>query len=88
MARRKRRTRTTFLYFLAVGCNGSASLKGALNNTGAASGSVTGAPTTYTDTTSQITATWTFSSGALPTMFGNGTITTAAGNIPNVYAGP
>ncbi len=76
------------LYFLAVGCSGNAMLLGALNNVGAASGPLTGSPTTYADTTTQITATWTFSSGALPTIFGNGTITSAAGSIPNVYAGP
>ncbi len=75
------------LYFLAVGCNSSASLIGAINNTGALSGPLTGGPD-FTDTTTQMTAPWTFVANALPTLFGNGTITSAAGSIPNVYAEP
>ncbi len=75
------------LYFLAVGCSGPASLIGALDNTGAPSAPLTGA-FDYTDTTTQMTAPWPFVANALPTLFGNGTITSAAGSIPNVYAGP
>ncbi len=75
------------LYFLAVGCNSSASLIGAINNTGALSGPLTGG-SDFTDTTTQMTAPWTFVANAPPTLFGNGTITSAAGSIPNVYAEP
>jgi hypothetical protein len=64
-------------------------LLGALNNSGAASGPLTGSPTTYVDTTTQMIASWTFTTGALPPTFANGgTITSAANPIPNVYAGP
>jgi hypothetical protein len=44
-----------------------------------------GAPN-YVGTTTQITVPWTFASGALPNPFG--TITSASGSIPNVYAEP
>ncbi len=64
-----------------------ASLLDALEDTGAPSAPLTGA-FDDTDMTTQMTAPWPFVANALPTLFGNGTITSAAGSIPNVYAGP
>jgi hypothetical protein len=73
------------LYFLAVGCNGSVSLKGAANGAGALSEPLVGV-LNYTAHATRIITPWTFASGALPTLFGSGTIT--GSSIPNVYAGP
>jgi hypothetical protein len=61
---------------------------GRAGRNGALSAPLIGAPD-YVGTTTQITATWTFASGALPNPFaGSGTITSAPGSIPNVYAEP
>ena len=76
------------LYFLAVACNGTVTLEGAVNNSGALSAPLIGAPN-YVGTTTQITTTGTFVTGGLPNPFaGTGTITSTAGSIPNVYAEP
>jgi hypothetical protein len=73
------------LYFLAVGCNGAPTLKGANSGGGALSEPLTGVPN-YNANATRIIASWTFTSGGLPTLFGSGTIT--ASPIPSVYAGP
>ena len=75
------------LYFLAVGCNGAPTLKGAPNGGGSLSEPLIGVPN-YMASATRMTASWTFASGGLPTLFGNGTITSTPNSIPNVYAGP
>ena len=75
------------LYFLAVGCSGSVTLEGAVAG-GGLGPSLIGAPD-YTNTSTRISAAWTFAAGALPMTFaGSGTISSAAGDVPNVFAGP
>ena len=75
------------LYFLAVGCSGAPTLMGAGNGGGSLSEPLIGVPN-YMASATRMTASWTFASGGLPTLFGNGTITSTANSIPNVYAGP
>jgi hypothetical protein len=75
------------LYFLAVGCSGTVTLEGVVAG-GGASVPLTGAAG-FTTTSTQITSTWTFTAGDLPPTFANGgSITSTAGPVPNVYAGP
>jgi hypothetical protein len=68
-----------------VGCNDTPTLKGAANGGSALSEPLMGV-TNDTANATRITASWTFASGGLPTLFGSGTIT--ASSIPSVYAGP
>jgi hypothetical protein len=77
------------LYFLAVGCSGSATLEGATNGGGALPEPLVGLPN-YTSNATRMTSAWTFTSpGGLPATFSNGgPITNAASSIPNVYARP
>ena len=77
------------LYFLAVGCNGPVNLEGVPTSShGGFTTPLVGAAG-FADTSTQITATWTFAPGALPSTFANGGSTTIVnGDVPNVYAGP
>ncbi len=75
------------LYFLAVRCNGSVTFEGAITGGGFTTPLVGGTDLTHTST--QITAPGTFGSGALPATFNTGgAISSVAGPVPNVYAGP
>ena len=66
---------------------GSVTLEGAVAG-GGVGPSLIGAPD-YTNTSTRISAAWTFAAGALPMTFaGSGTISSAAGDVPNVFAGP
>jgi hypothetical protein len=71
-------------YFLAVGCDGTVGLLGALAG-GNLSTPLVGAPD-FTTTSTQLTAASWPSPLSLPTLFGSGAVT--AGPVPNVYAGP
>jgi hypothetical protein len=70
------------LYFLAVGCNGTVTVKGVTNTSGALTIPLTGGQD-FTSTTAELTSSWTYSS-SLPSTFGSPTIT-AGGSVPNVY---
>ena len=64
-----------------------AALEGAVAGCGVGP-SLIGVPD-YTNTSTRISAAWTFAAGALPMTFaGSGTISSAAGDVPNVFAGP
>ncbi len=71
-------------YFLAVGCNGTVTLLGALAG-GGLSNPLVGAPDFTTTSTRLSTTTWP-APLSLPTSFG--AVTRIAGSVPNVYAGP
>jgi hypothetical protein len=73
------------LYFLAVGCNGTVTVEGVTNTSGALTIPLTGGQD-FTSTTAEMMSSWTYSS-SLPPTFGTPAIT-AGGPVPNVYAKP